>query len=572
MQYRPNTGPMFTYSDVQKGRNALVGVVLENRRSIQGLKQIEEDGDGKQSLRHIIKDRREPEVTDEELLRDDSTSTVESNIVPTERKSPSYTLSHTVKNAKMKTKAGYPDQKESGGIHRRTRDTSLNPGTPARSSSHSRYVVFPEPSSRSSRQGPSSESPKPGPTIEVYDLSGPSESHESTSNQSPASEYFDMSSDFDNSESSHSGDDTTTKSSRPQTAASTQRPATNRKESSVSTPGLGLVAPTAQWFLSVVPHESSVKALIVRPRFGREDHLRTRAEATAKTLLLNWTNVDPDSIFGNDAGGWSQADNFDSYESRSGRDVQTTNQQYRTPYAPQAYPAYAPQQWYQPPVYTLPPPTVTPTAPSAPIDENEKDKEDLARLKKLILEEKAEQDMRAATAAGAASSRPPPVPSPPPPQADPVASIPTEELQENEMQGEDTKSETVGSLQTPQDDSTLGMAGYPTLQPVTMRDWLGRNFIFPVKMCQSWEVGIRNFCVNFLKLTSPSRVSTALYSEFLTMILNTGHLLSRANTLYPTKQANIFSPPLGNISYNLVWKSTWRSLRIMQIGMSLVAR
>ena len=488
-QYRPNTGPMFTYADVQKGRNALIGVVLENRRSIQGLKQIEEDGDRGQSLRHIIIDRREPEVNDEELLRDDSASTVESNIVLTRRRNPFSTSSSIGEKGKRKKEARYQKQKESGDTHRRTRDTSFNPEMPARSSSHSRSVVFAEPSSRSSRLSPSSESSKADPTVEASNLSGPSASHEGSVSSSPASENYEMPPEFPvthDSDSSHSGNDATMKSSRPRIAASTQQSATSRKESSVSPPGTGIVTPTAKWFLSVVPHESSVTALIVRPRSRQADHLRARAEETAKTLLLNWTNVDPDSISGDDAGGWSQVDSFDSYGSRPARDQQITNQQYRTPYAPQAYQTYAPQQWYQPPVYALPPSTAAVTAPPAPIDEKEKDKEDLARLKKLILEEKAEEDRRAAAAAA-----PPPPPSPPP--ADSFAFIETEELQEDEMQREDTKSETVGSLQTPEDSSTLWRPGHPTLQPVTMRDWLGRNFIFPVKMCQTWEVGIPEF-------------------------------------------------------------------------------
>ena len=487
---------MFTYADVQKGRNALVGVVLENRRSIQGLKQIEEDGDRGQSLRHIIKGGREPEVTDEEQLRNDSASTVESNIILTRRRSPLSTSSGIDKKGKRKKEAGYQKQKESGETHGIIRDTSFNSGMPASSSSHSRYVAFSKPSSRSSRLSPSSESPKPDPTFEAYDLLGPSASHEGSLTSSPASETYELPPEFpvtDDSESSHSEDDTTTKSSRHRIAASTQRPTANHKETSVSPPGMGIVTPTAQWFLSVVPHESSVTALIVRPRSRQADHLRARAEQTAKTLLLNWTNVDPDSIPGDDAGGWSQADSFDSYGSRPVRDGQLTSQQYRTPYEPQAYPTYAPQQWYQPPVYALPPSTAAVTAPPAPIDEKETDKEDLARLKKLILEEKAEQDMRAAAAA-AAPPPPPSPPSPPPPPADSFAFIATDELQEDEMQREDTKSETVGSLQTPEDSSTLWRPGHPTLQPVTMRDWLGRNFIFPVNMCQTWEVGILKFC------------------------------------------------------------------------------
>ena len=478
---------MFTYADVRKGRNALVGVVLENRRSIQGLKQIEEEGDRGQSHRHTIKDRREPEVIYEELLREDSASTNDSTTVLARRRGRLSTSSGIGKKGKRKEEAKNP--KDSEDMHRRTRKTSFSPDMPARSSPDLRYVLVSEPGGRSSWTSPSSESPeKPGPALEAYDLSGPSTSHEGSETPSTASENYEMPPEFPvtgDSESSHSEDKIAAKSSRPQITATTQRPTINGKERSTSPPSTGIVTPTAQWFLSVVPHEPSVTTLIVRPRPGQEDHLRARAEETAKTLLLNWTNVDPDSISGDDFGGWSQADSFDDYESRPGRDKQITNQQYRMPYAPQAYPTYAPQPWYQPPVYTLPPSTATVTTPPAPIDENEKDKEDLARLKKLILEEKAEQDMRTAAAAS-----PPSVPSPPPAPADASTSIATEELQENEMERENTKSQTVGSLHTPQHPSTLLRAGHPTQQPVTMRDWLGRSFIFPFTMCQTWEVGV----------------------------------------------------------------------------------
>ena len=513
---------MFTYADVQKGRNALVTVVLENRRSIQGLKQIEEDGDRGQSLRHTIKDRQDPEVIHEELLRDDRASTENSPTVLTGRRSRLSNSSSKDKKGKRKKDAKSRKQKESGDIQRRTHDMSFDPDMPARSSSHSRYVVFSEPNSKSRRISPSSESPKPASTVGAYELAGPSASHEGSVTPSSASETYEMPPEFpvaDDNESSHSKDETTTKSGRPGTTESAQRPATNRTESSVSPPGTVIVAPTAQWFLSVVPHESSVTALIVRSRSGQEDHLRARAEKTAKILLLKWTNVDPDSISESDAGGWSQVDIFDSYESRPGRDGQITNQQYRTSYAHQPYPTYAPQTWYQPPVYTLSPFTAMVTTPPAPIDEKEKEKEDLARLKKLIQEEKAEQDIRAAAAP---ASPPPPVPSPPPAPADPFTSIRTEKLQEDEMQREDKNLEIVGSLQTPQDSYTQRRAGHPILQPVTMKDWLRRSFIFPVIMCQTWEVGILEFYMHFLKLTSPSRVFTTLSKELLTMTLNIG--------------------------------------------------
>lgn len=177
----------------------------------------------------------------------------------TGRRSRLSTSSGIDKKGERKKEARYPKQKESEDMHRRTRDTSFNLGMPARSSSHSRYMVVSDPSGRSSWPSPSSESPKkPGPTLEAYDLSGSSTSHEGSVTPSPASEDYEMPPEFpatNGSESSHSEDEVTAKSSRHRMTASTQRPAINRKERSISPPSTGKVTPTAQWFLIVVPHE-----------------------------------------------------------------------------------------------------------------------------------------------------------------------------------------------------------------------------------------------------------------------------------------------------------------------------
>ena len=305
----------------------------------------------------------------------------------------------------------------------------------------------------------------------------------------------------DHSDSNSSEDDLATKPSRSRTATSAKRPAMKPQKSPDSQPDEEILAPTAQWFLSVAPHESSIKALIVRPRSGNANHLRARAEETARTLLLNWTNIDPDSIPESKDGSWNLADNSDSYIRSSATDRQTENQSYlpSSSYPPQPYPAYAPQQWYQPPVYTLPPSMVT--APSIPLTSNEEpphekqtDSEALARLKKLILDEKAEQDRKAA----AVVAPPPTAPSPP---------IATEDLQEDILQREKTTLERVDSLHMPVDSNEHLKAVHPKLQPVTMRDWLGRKFVFPIHMCQTWEVGIPSPHTSCLALICLTRAS-----------------------------------------------------------------
>lgn len=620
MQCRPNAGTVVTEADVQKERTVLVGVVLDNRRSILGLKQIEEDRDRGKSLRKIIEDKRELEGTADHVTREDSASMSEH---ASNGSSWDWDL-FTSKNKKGKKQK----RKETGDKTQRPRDESLDPGLPARSASHTARAVklneledeveayqaskgngpmlnhIPIPSStlastktpigdkgsdtsslkslkseksrisktskdgsdlnsrRSNeddefrmrfdpsmgvnfnlkgdmegrkisvrqsndeeemefsigspgrrnmdpeRQGrenilseivvlePTSSGIRPrsfngdrerDSTVEA-NLSGPSTSERAPS-RSPASEYFEMSPapeiPTDSSGSTPSDIDTTTKPGRPATVASAKKLATKSKKDPKSPPDMDTKLPTAQWFLSVVPHESNVKALVVRPRFRQANDLRARAEETAKTLLLNWTNIHRDSISEKESGGWSYAGDPSSYYPRPATDKQIANQPYQTPYASQpyqAYPTYAPQQRYpyQPAVYTLPPPTSTVNAPPPPLNEDQTDREELARLKKLILDEKAEQDIRAAAAV--------PLPRAPSP---PTASA---ESREDAVPGQNTLVEAVDSSKMSQDNSKLLKAEHRRLQPIIMRDWLGRKFIFPVNMCQTWEVGSPRPC------------------------------------------------------------------------------
>ena len=55
--------------------------------------------------------------------------------------------------------------------------------------------------------------------------------------------------------------------------------------------------PTAHFFLGIVPHARTVPALVSRPSQNETASVQTRAEDTAKTLLLTWTGIDLDFVF-----------------------------------------------------------------------------------------------------------------------------------------------------------------------------------------------------------------------------------------------------------------------------------
>ena len=362
-----------------------------------------------------------------------------------------------IRNRKAETKRV---QNEVESNNTRSSDASPDLSLPARSTSHSEYVVelYEDSEAGSSGTEPKSFSGSPE-RVHVngaYKLPSPSQSYSTSPSQSPTSMYYSVPPEFpiaDEIETHNSEDNFTTKLSKSQG----------------SPPETEIVTPTAQWFLGVVPHESSVIALIVRPRSGEANHLMARAEETAKTLLLNWTNIDPDVISGEkSSGGWNATDSSNSQIHVPARDEKLSSQPYQMSYTPPAYPMYTPQQWYSPPLITAPPPP----------DEKQTDSEELARLKKLILDEKAEQDTRAAATAAAAVL-----------PAAPATPIATDELTEGTMRRENTYTEAVDAMHMPQEHNVQRKAEPTRLQPVIMRDWLGRKFIFPVDMCQTWEVG-----------------------------------------------------------------------------------
>ncbi len=384
-------------------------------------------------------------------------------------------------------------QNEMEDNNKKSRDASPDPNVPARPASHFEHGAevyeVSEAGSRGRRPRSFNGRPESSRINGTEDLPRPSGSHTSSPPQSSASENYSIAPEIP-----------ITTDLRPdyirediwagvrQSAASAKGLVTSFNKSQGSPPGTEMVTPTAQWFLTVVPHESNDLALIVRPRSVEANHLRARAEETVKTLLLKWTNLDPDVGSGEaTSGGWNANNTSNYYPYGPARDEKAPNQPHRLPYMPQAYPSYAPQQWYPPPLIAPPPlsPPVAspPPLPSIPFisptfpNEKQTDTEELARLKKLILDEKAEQDARAATTVTAA---PPTAPNPP---------IATDEYLEDHMQSENDYMEAVDSVQMSQEDNTVWVAEPPRQRPVIMRDWLGRKFIFPVEMCQSWEVG-----------------------------------------------------------------------------------
>ena len=597
---------VFTHADVQNERKVLVEVLLDNRRSIMSLKQIEEDSDRGHNLRNIILDHQEIEGTDSDLGLDDRTPMVEHSFGPREEiasgglnsfghwqggssantapntsvfsKAAKYSATDTTysntrslgsnnnkqkgkitltdldikktgpfaerqgdeaeevnagsddwgafKTTSVTTKRNHKDRsndpvrsvsngkspmimdnefgKSEAAAHdssgawgvassksrkqvdkeqrreemendnRKSRDLSPYPSVSASSASHCEHVleVYEGSDSGSTSRRPKSfiSRPELGHTNGIDDPPSPSGSHANSLSQSPASVYYSMSPEFpitDGVDPNRSEEvipsmghyRVSTKAlgtdfSKGQRPPTPQPPPDKRK----------LVTPTAQWFLSVVPHESSISALIVRPRTGEVEHLRIRAEETAKTLLLHWTNVDPDVVSGEENfGSWNSNINSDPQHYGPAKYQGVRNQPYQMSYTPQAYP----HQWYQPPVLTA--------SPSP--NQSQTDSEELARLKKLILDEKAEQDRRTAALAAA------------PPPAVPSAPMITEEVPEDVMQRENTYTEALDSTDMPQEYNPLDNEKPSKPQPVIMKDWLGRKFIFPVDMCQTWEVG-----------------------------------------------------------------------------------
>lgn len=360
--------------------------------------------------------------------------------------------------------------------NRKSRDASPYPSLSASSVSHLEYVrEVSEIADAGSTSGPKSLNgrPKLGHTNGAYDPPSPAGSHANSLSQSPASVYYSVPPEFPNTDDTNLKPSQEVSSGMGQHTASAKGLATkiSKIQGSPAPERTEIVMPTAQWFLSVVPHEPNVTALIVRPRSGEAEQLRGRAEETAKQLLLDWTNIDPDVVSGEDiSADWSSNLKHNSQQDGSAKDPRARNQPYQMPYTPQAYPAHPPQQWLQPPAFlSAPPPSQT-----------QMDSEELAHLKKLILDEKAEQDMRAAAVAAAA--RP----------AAPSAPQFTEVVPENTMHNDNAYVEATDSMNGPQEDDALGNEKPSKPQPVIMRDWLGRRFIFPVQMCQTWEVGNPN--------------------------------------------------------------------------------
>lgn len=603
--HRPKAGSTLTDTQVQKEREILVGVVLENRRDILGLTKIEADHERRQDLRNVNQENRELERTANDTAlcdcapniepnfgppvlidsrgfgpfhgweggssakistvtglfskaaKDSATDTTYSNTLPFgEKKRSEKTATTSVGSSHphherseadkaegfraqgdhswqaFNVTAGKKEQdgktndpfhhvltitnsavidtvprntpKAAGDVqtaryvasckkkgqekkevrkqtrkkavknNRKSRDVLLELNVLAESGSQSEdaakvYEVLEAGSHDSKRVIPNS-SPVSCQTGGDGNLPSSSISQENSPSRSSTSDYYSMPPDIpilDSTESHYPEDDLAIKSGR-QVTAGANGLAVKISKSQPSLTGKEMVSPTAQWFLSVVPHESSVSALIERSRSGEANHLKVRAEETAKALFVDWTNVDPALVFGKDnsAGSKSTAYTTCFYDGPS-RDEEVPNKPYQMFCSPQLYPTYAPQQWYVPPII----------AGSSHGNKKQTDNEELARLKKLILDEKAEQDAKTALMAAAVA---PPIPNGP---------ILTEKVLETTVLRADLDREAVDSTLRPQEHEAMLNIKPPRRQPVIMRDWLGRKFIFPVDMCQTWEVG-----------------------------------------------------------------------------------
>ena len=603
--HRPKAGSILIDTQVQKEREILVGVVLENRRDILGLTKIEADHDRRQDLRNVNQENRESEETTNDTALCDGAPNIERNSGPTElvncrgfglfhgweggssanistvtglfskaakdsatdttysntspfgeKKRSEKTTTTTIGSSRPHHERSEADKaegfraqvdhswqsftvtagknehdgktndpfhnvltitdsavidtgprnmpkaaddvqtaryvtsgkkkwqekkevrkqtrKKAEKKNHKSRDVLLDLNVPADSGSQSEdaakvYEVSGTGSHGSKRVIPSS-SPVSCQTGGADNLPSSSISQRNSPSRSSTSEYCSMPPDIpivDSTESLYPEDDLAVKSGR-QVTASANGLAVKISKSQPSLPSKEMVSPTAQWFLSVVPHESSVSALIERSRSGEANHLKVRAEETAKALFVDWTNVNPALVFGKDI---SEGSNSSAYTTclydGPERDEEVPNKPYQMFCSPQLYPTYVPQQWYVPPII----------AGSSHGNKKQTDNEELARLKKLILDEKAEQDAKTALMAAAVAQ---PIPSGP---------ILIEKVLENTVQRADLDREAVDSTRRPQEHEAMLNGKPPRRQPVIMRDWLGRKFIFPVDMCQTWEVG-----------------------------------------------------------------------------------
>ena len=413
---RPNANSILTHPHVQKESAILVGVVLDNRRSIASLKQIEEDRDRRQNLRKMIKDKRKVNGTAIDVFLDDGAPKIESNlsttksrdsggfepfrgwdagssahistnvgsfsmaakdsvtdttynntwpfgdieqykkgtattginpassglldenneadeegkgkadddsdwaafITTTERKHymkkqrahhvskiPESTgvdaiLENTQAVDDLRSERGvssFGDDKCKGRMevqksNRTSRDMMPDLSIPVRLGSHSEHDgEIPKGGSNGTLM--SNEGLECGHPSGFDGLPSASGSQEAQSPASDYSQYYSMSPDFptmDGSEPYMSKNELTMKSDKLETIANAEGLAEKHSKSQRSPSKTEIFMPSAQWFLSVVPHESSVSVLTERLE---ANHLRVRAEETAKALLVNWTNVDP---------------------------------------------------------------------------------------------------------------------------------------------------------------------------------------------------------------------------------------------------------------------------------------
>ena len=99
--------------------------------------------------------------------------------------------------------------------------------------------------------------------------------------------------------------------------------------------------PTAQLFLDIVPHIRTVTVLVSRPFQNEAASVQTRAEDTAKTLLLTWMGMDLDFVFedSGDSDPWNLAGGHQPHAEIKDTYLQQSQAQY------QQSQTYAPNTW-----------------------------------------------------------------------------------------------------------------------------------------------------------------------------------------------------------------------------------
>ena len=127
--------------DVQREKRVLVGVVLENRRSILDIKQIEDNRNRQRNLRKEIENQPEIEGIERDIALNDSASLSEHKDGQAEMTSIWANVPTGNKKGKNVKKGKNQKQASERNQSRRPRDISFNPQLLAKSASRSAPVI-----------------------------------------------------------------------------------------------------------------------------------------------------------------------------------------------------------------------------------------------------------------------------------------------------------------------------------------------------------------------------------------------------------------------------------------------